>query len=103
MLFVRFMKVSVCQLSNPKMRTPVVTSNISPMKEVAGGGAVLVNPEDILSIREGILRIINDESLRNKLVEKGLINIKRFETSRVAAQYENLYREIIETENILKD
>jgi glycosyltransferase involved in cell wall biosynthesis len=85
------------------MRTPVVTSNISPLKEVAGGGAVLVNPEDILSIREGILRIINDESLRNKLVEKGLINIKRFETSRVAAQYENLYREIIETENILKD
>jgi len=83
------------------MRTPVVTSSISPMKEVAGGGAVLVNPEDILSIRDGILRIINDESLRNKLIAKGLKNIKRFETARVAAQYENLYSEIIETENIL--
>jgi glycosyltransferase involved in cell wall biosynthesis len=85
------------------MRTPVVTSNISPMKEVAGGGAVLVNPKNILSIRDGILRIIDDESLRNNLIAQGLKNIKRFETSRVAAQYENLYREIIETETILND
>jgi glycosyltransferase involved in cell wall biosynthesis len=83
------------------MRTPVVTSNLSPMKEVAGGGAVLVNPEDILSIRDGILRLINDKSLRDKLVAQGLKNIKRYETSRVASQYESLYREIIETENVL--
>ncbi len=84
------------------MHTPVVTSNLSPMKEVAGGGAMLVNPEDILSIKDGILRIINDESLRNELITQGLENIKRFETSRVASQYESLYREIIEAENVLK-
>jgi glycosyltransferase involved in cell wall biosynthesis len=83
------------------MRTPVVTSNLSPMKEVAGGGAALVNPKDILSIKDGILRIINDELLRNKLIAQGLKNIKRFETSRVASQYESLYREIIEIEHIL--
>lgn len=85
------------------MHTPVITSNLSPMKEVAGGGAVLVNPENILSIRDGILRIINDESLRDKLIAQGLKNIKRFETARVASQYESLYREIIETENILSN
>jgi len=85
------------------MHTPVLTSNLSPMKEVAGDGAVLVNPEDILSIRDGISRIIKDESLRNKLIAQGLKNIKRFETSRIASQYESLYREIIETENILND
>jgi glycosyltransferase involved in cell wall biosynthesis len=85
------------------MRTTVVTSDLSPMKEVAGGGAVLVDPEKILSIRDGILRIINDESLRNNLVAQGLINIKRFETARIASQYESLYREIIETENLLND
>lgn len=83
------------------MLTPVVTSNLSPMKEVAGGGAVLVEPEDVWSIKDGILRVINDESLRNNLIAQGLENIKRFESSRVAARYESLYREIIETENIL--
>jgi len=83
------------------MRTPVVTSNLSPMKEVAGGGAVLINPENVVSIREGILQIINDESLRNKLIAQGLINVKRFETSQIARRYESLYLEIIETENIL--
>ena len=85
------------------MHTPVVTSNLSPMKEVAGGGAVLVNPEDVFSIKDGILRIINDNSFRNKLIAQGLKNIKRFETSRVASQYESLYREIIETENIFNN
>ena len=85
------------------MRTPVVTSNLSPMKEVAGGAAILVNPEDTVSIRDGVLQIINDEFLRNNLVAQGLKNIKRFETARVASQYESLYREIIETENNLND
>ncbi|MGI8639527.1 MAG: glycosyltransferase family 4 protein [Pyrinomonadaceae bacterium] len=82
------------------MRTPVITSNLDPMKEVAGGAAVLVEPNDVLSIREGVLKIINDEFLRNALIEKGLINIKRFEPVYVAGLYENLYREIIGNENI---
>jgi len=85
------------------MRTPVITSNLSPMKEVAGGAAILVDPFDILSIKNGILHIINDETLRNKLIAEGLKNIKRFETARVAAQYESLYREIFAAENIIND
>lgn len=77
------------------MRTPVITSNLSPMKEVAGGAAVLVEPSDISSIREGVLQIINNELLRNKLIVQGLINIKRFEPSQIAKKYESIYQEII--------
>lgn len=36
----------------------VVTSNLSPMKDVAGGSAVLVNPNDIESIHQGYLEAI---------------------------------------------
>ncbi len=78
------------------MRTPLVTSNISPLKEVAGeGGAVMVDPFDYKSIREGILKIIDDSGLRENLRENGLKNIQRFRRRAIAAKYESLYREII--------
>jgi len=79
------------------MKTPVITSDISPMKEVSGGGAVLVNPNDYLSIRKGILKIIKDKKLRDFLIEKGLENIKRFEPKYIAGLYEELYEEVKNT------
>jgi glycosyltransferase involved in cell wall biosynthesis len=77
------------------MQTPVVTSDISPLKEVAGGAAVLVDPLDYKSIREGILQIVGDSDMRENLREKGLKNIQRFRPRPIAAQYEALYREVI--------
>ena len=77
------------------MRTPVITSNISPLKEVAGDAAVLVEPSDVASLREGVLQIINSSALRDKLIAQGLINIKRFEPSQIARKHESLYQEII--------
>ncbi|MDQ3323070.1 MAG: glycosyltransferase family 4 protein [Acidobacteriota bacterium] len=82
------------------MRTPVVTSNLSPMKEVAGAGAALADPFDFESIRKEIIKIIGDENFRNNLVKKGLFNIKRFNSRYIAGLYENFYEEIIETENL---
>jgi glycosyltransferase involved in cell wall biosynthesis len=74
---------------------PVVTSNIMSMPEVAGKGACLVNPYDVASIREGILKVINDSCCRNELVRNGLENVKRFRPDQIAAQYVELYRQII--------
>ncbi len=82
------------------MRTPVITSNRSPMKEVAGAAAVLAEPDDAASIRKGVLKIINDRNFREGLVEEGRKNIKRYEPAYIAGLYEDLYREIIENENI---
>ncbi len=82
------------------MQTPVITSNLSPMKEVAGDAAVLVNPYDYLSIKQGIIQIIESEILRNDLIKKGLFNIKRFEPEYIAGLYENFYEEIILQENL---
>lgn len=81
------------------MRTPVVTSNLDPMREVAGGAAILVEPTDAASIRAGVLKIIKDEALRKRLVEDGLKNIRRYESARVAGLYEKLYQEITEGGN----
>jgi len=74
---------------------PVVTSNLGPMPTVAGPAACLVDPFDCSSIREGILRVINDADYRNHLVAQGFENVKRFRTATIAAQYAALYREVL--------
>ncbi len=74
---------------------PVVTSNVSSMPEVAGESALLVDPCDVVEIRKGILTVIENKEVRERLVAKGLENVKRFRPEAVAAQYAEIYREIL--------
>ena len=76
------------------MQKPVVTSNISPMLEVAGYAAEFVDPHDTASIRSGIRRIIEDPENRARLIELGVKNAKRFDAKTIAASYAELYDEV---------
>jgi glycosyltransferase involved in cell wall biosynthesis len=78
-----------------KAGRPVVTSDLSPMRDVAGDGACLVDPYDIRSIREGVRKVIDDGEYRRQLVEKGLVNIRRFDAAQIAAQYASVYNKIL--------
>lgn len=73
----------------------VVTSNLSSMPDVAGTAACLVDPYDVQSIRNGILKVIDEDDYRNELIEKGFENVKRFSLQTVANSYYELYKEII--------
>ncbi len=73
---------------------PVITSNLLSMPEVAGDGAVLVNPYNIEDIRNGILKIINDKEYREQLVSNGRVNAERFLVKKIANQYTDLYKEV---------
>jgi glycosyltransferase involved in cell wall biosynthesis len=73
---------------------PVITSRLSPMKEVAGDGAILVDPENIAEIRAAVKKIITDANYRNVLIEKGFENLKRFDSSKIASQYASIYERI---------
>jgi glycosyltransferase involved in cell wall biosynthesis len=73
---------------------PVITSKTFSMPEVAGDAAYLANPEDVSDIRNGILKIINDDSYREQLVEKGFQNIERFNADKIAMQYYDLYMQV---------
>jgi len=73
----------------------VLTSNIAPMDEVAHGSACLVDPNDILSIREGLLKIISDRHYREELIKSGLKNAKRFDPHIIANQYLRLYKQVV--------
>lgn len=68
-----------------------LTSNISPMKDVAGNGAYFVNPFDVKDIREGYIRLINDSILRSKLIENGCFNAAKYTASNIADEYNKIY------------
>lgn len=72
----------------------VVTSDMSPMKDVAGNGAILVNPFSIESIREAYLQIINDEDLRSRIIENGKVNAQKYTVESIAEQYMKIYQTI---------
>ena len=75
----------------------VITGNLSSMPEVAGGAALLVDPFDSKSIRDGFLKLIGDPDLRHDLVIKGFQNVKRFSIENLARQHETLYSEVYAT------
>lgn len=74
---------------------PVLTSNFGAMAEVSNGSSCEVDPYDVNAIREGILRICENDTYRQQLVSAGLENVKRFRPEVVAKQYVQLYKEII--------
>jgi len=74
---------------------PVVTSDLSPMRDVAGGGACLVDPFDPGSIRRGILRVIEQPGYRESLLHQGRANAVRYQPHDIAAQYAEIYRELL--------
>ncbi len=82
-------------IESQAMKKPVITSDLSPMREVSGGAAFLADPFDHLSIREGITKIIHDKKYRANLLELGIENIKRFNSESIARKYETLYNEIL--------
>ena len=76
----------------------VITSNLNPMKEVAGNGACLVDPCSIESIRNGVLDVIANSDYRKNLIENGLRNVKRFSAEQTAKGYRKVYDSIVNSE-----
>lgn len=73
----------------------VVTSNMSPMNEVAGEGAVIVDPYSVESIRMGYVCILNSKTERDMLVLKGRKNAENYNVKSVGSQYRVLYASLL--------
>lgn len=74
--------------------TPVVTSNISSLPEVAGDAAVLVDPHRAEDIAAGMHRIFTDHTFRQNLIARGLERAKQFTWRRTAEQTLEAYRRL---------
>ena len=74
--------------------TPVVTSNVSSLPEVAGGAAVLVDPYSVDSIVDGIRRVLTSPELANELRAKGIARAREFSWEQSVARTRDLYLEV---------
>jgi len=77
-----------------KAGTPVITSNVTSMPEVAGDAALLIDPENPDNIAEAMKKIASDNKLRDQLIEKGF---KRAESFSWDITAEKLWKTILHT------
>jgi glycosyltransferase involved in cell wall biosynthesis len=74
--------------------TPVVTSNVSSLPEVAGDAAVLIDPYDPASIAGGIEQVLTNETLRHDLRQKGLARARQFSWEQSVRRVREIYEEV---------
>ncbi|NDW09009.1 glycosyltransferase family 1 protein [Dysgonomonas sp. 520] len=72
----------------------VITSNISPMKEVSGEAVLLVNPYDIQQIREALTLLMTNEETYNELVKLGLRNVSKYDILPICQKYVSAYNSL---------
>lgn len=73
---------------------PVITSNIAPMRDIAGSAAMLINPYSISSIRTGVQQVMEDVYLRKKMVEQGREIANNHAPQKIAAAYHQLWTHV---------
>jgi glycosyltransferase involved in cell wall biosynthesis len=71
--------------------TPVVTSLVSSLPEVAGDAALLVNPYEVGEIARAIGKIVADADLRAELSARGRLQAKVFSVERYRERVGRLY------------
>lgn len=83
-------------LEGMKMGTPVITSNISCMPEIAGKSAYFVDPFDPESIAKGIEVLLYNPRVRSAMIERGHVRTKSFSWLESAKQTLKIYEEVFE-------
>jgi glycosyltransferase involved in cell wall biosynthesis len=74
---------------------PTITSFGSSLEEVAGDGALLVDPGDTQSIRDALGRVLADAGLRKDLVERGLRKSADFKQGTLAEKALGVYQSLV--------
>jgi len=64
--------------------TPVLTSNVAAMPEIADDAAYLVNPDSEEEIRAGMLKLLTSPSLCEDFIKKGDERVKQFSWEKTA-------------------
>ena len=82
------------QLEAMACGTPVVTSNTSAIPEIAGEGAILVDPTSPEAIAGALQRLETDDAYRAEKIAYGLERVKLFSWEQTARKLLALYREL---------
>jgi glycosyltransferase involved in cell wall biosynthesis len=72
--------------------TPVITSTGGCFGEAGGEGSIYINPQNPDELSAQIYRVLSDEALQCKMIEKGKEYVGRFSDQGIAENYMRLYR-----------
>jgi glycosyltransferase involved in cell wall biosynthesis len=75
--------------------TPTITSRASSLPEVAGDGAIMVDPEDVEDLAEAMYQVLTTPDLARQLHATGLRQASRFPWSLTAAATREVYRSVL--------
>lgn len=74
--------------------TPVVTSKITSMPEVAGDAGALIDPSDINDLAKGIEKVLTNDDYRDKLIQLGRKQANKFSWEKCARETLAVYEKI---------
>ncbi|BAY33761.1 group 1 glycosyl transferase [Nostoc carneum NIES-2107] len=74
--------------------TPVVTTNISSMPEVAGDAAILIAPDDTQGLANALQQLLLDDNLVNQLSQQGLARATKFSWDICAEETRKVYESL---------
>ena len=83
-------------IKSMKVGTPVITSNLSSLAEVAGSAALLVNPTNTQEIVKAITQIVTSPSLRRTLINRGFRQAAKFSWTKTAKETLAVYTKVYE-------
>jgi glycosyltransferase involved in cell wall biosynthesis len=76
-------------------KTPILLSNRSCFPEIATDGALFFDPESPESLQNTLRMVLNDSRLRQSLIQKGLVNLKKYSWESAVGQTIKVYQEIL--------
>ena len=74
--------------------SPVIGSDCTAITETIGRGGVVFEPNNEASLKNEILRLIDDKQTYNKLVEKSLENAQNYTWQHVINRIERILRNV---------
>lgn len=75
-------------------KTPVITSNSSSLPEAAGDAAIITDPLDYIKISESIELILNNDKLREKMINEGVKQANKFNWDLSAEKLKDIYYDL---------
>jgi glycosyltransferase involved in cell wall biosynthesis len=78
--------------------TPVITSNVSSLLEVAEGAGLCLPPHDVTLWTETLQRVYHDAAWRETAREQGLQKAQQFDWATTAQQTVDCYRRVLSAE-----
>ncbi len=75
--------------------TPVLTSNVSSLPEVAGDAALMVDPYNVEAITDALRRLLDDTQLRETLIGRGYIQAAKFTWESSAKHLIQIYQQML--------